>query len=101
MIGYQYFMDDMKDWELELLLGNINYSHRNEWEMTRMIMYSAMAPYMKKGSNKSPKDILPLPTDDDYKATEDVERDISDSQIHRMRNISAQISKNINKKDNG
>lgn len=85
-------MDELQDYEIELLMSNIHYSYKNEWEMTRMIMYSEMLPYMKKGSDKKPKDILSLPTDDDY---EEHDYDISNDQIERLKNVSEHIGNKL------
>lgn len=85
-------MDEIKDYEIELLMSNMHYSYKNEWEMTRMIMYSEMLPYMKKGSDKKPQDILSLPTDEDY---EEHEYNITDAQIEHLKNLSKRIGSEL------
>ena len=80
-------MDELQDYEIELLMSNIHYSYKNEWEMTRMIMYSEMLPYMKKGSDKKPKDILSLPTDDDYEEHDNVSEHIGNKLTKQKYNV--------------
>lgn len=96
-------MNDLKDWELELLLDNINWSTKNEWEQTRMIMYASLMPHMKKGSIKDATDILPLPTDQKF-STEKYTHDynISNEQIDRLKRKSERLEKIFKeKKKNG
>ena len=95
MISYEYFMDDLRDWELDLLMTNIDYSHKHEWEMTRLQMYSSMIPYMKRGSSKTPKDILPLPTDDDY---DDHEIEITNQQIEHLKTAGKMLGNKLKQK---
>ena len=77
-------MDEIKDYEIELLMSNMHYSYKNEWEMTRMIMYSEMLPYMKKGSDKKPHE--------DY---EEHEYNITDAQIEHLKNLSKRIGSEL------
>ena len=36
---------------------------RSEWERTRILAWFTAAPHFKKGANKQPKDLIPLPWD--------------------------------------
>ena len=54
-------MDDLRDWEIGLLIENISWATKNDWEQTRLIMYSALMPYMKKGVKKDAKGIIEIP----------------------------------------
>jgi len=58
-------MDELQDYELQLLIENICWSYKNEWEMSRLISYCAVAPYMK--NKKDIDKMFPLPTDNDNK----------------------------------
>ena len=97
-------MNDLKDWELELLLDNISWSTKNEWEQTRMIMYASLMPHMKKGSIKDATDILPLPTDQKFSTEKYNTHDynISNEQIDRLKRKSERLEKIFKeKKKNG
>lgn len=56
-------MDKMEHYEAEMLMDNMNYANKDEWERTRLLMYSALSPYLKNKS-MTPEELLPLSTDD-------------------------------------
>ena len=57
----QYFLDEMKSYELSIILDNLNCCVKADWEMCRQIMWSNLTPYSK---NKiKPSDVLTLPWD--------------------------------------
>jgi hypothetical protein len=60
-VTVDYFLDKMQFYELDILLENLNYCVRSDWEMTRNIMWSNLAPMSKK--RIKPKDVLELPFD--------------------------------------
>ena len=106
LVSYEYFMDDLKDWELGVLIDNISWSTKNEWEQARMIMYASLMPYMKKSSIKDVTDILPLPTDRDSKVNiskyQDHDYNVSNEQIDRLKQKASQLEKIFKeKKKNG
>lgn len=97
VIDYQYFMDEMRDYELTYLLENCQFSYKDEWEQVRYLMLCAVAPYSKEKYN-SMADFFRLPTDPEK--TEIHKTDISNDEIKKMREISAYFEKNvIGKKD--
>lgn len=55
-------MDDMQPFELYLILDNLNYSIKNDWEIGREIMWSNLQPWSKK--KLKPEDVISLPWDD-------------------------------------
>lgn len=57
----QYFLDEMKSYELSIILDNLNCCVKNSWEMCRQIMCSNLIPYSKK--KIKPSDVLTLPWD--------------------------------------
>lgn len=57
----QYFLDEMKSYELSIILNNLNCCVKNDWEMSRQIMWSNLTPYSKK--KIKPSDVLTLPWD--------------------------------------
>lgn len=61
----EYFLDKMKTYELSIILDNLNYCLRNDWEMTREIMWASITPFSKK--DLKAKDIMELPWDKENK----------------------------------
>lgn len=97
VIDYQYFMDELQDYELTDLLANYQFSYKDEWEQTRYLMYCTLAPYSKEKYD-SMTDFFRLPTDPEK--TETHKTDISNDEIKKMREMSAYFEKNvIGKKD--
>lgn len=60
-------MDELQDWELDLLMDGHGEVDRNSWEQTRWLMYTMLAPYQKKGSKIKATDIISFPWDEGYK----------------------------------
>jgi hypothetical protein len=56
-----YFLDEMKSYELSIILENLNYCLRNDWEMTREIMWASLSPFSKKSIKAT--DVMELPWD--------------------------------------
>lgn len=78
-------MDEMQDWEISLLADNLNYALKDEWEMTRWIVYSVLRPYLKKGqAEKSMSKLFPLPFDKDDYNQEQPNIEISDKEVEIM-----------------
>lgn len=95
MIDYRYFMDEMQDWEIGLLADSVNAAMRDEWEMTRWIVYSTIQPYLKKSMKEKPmKDIIPLPFDEE----ESEERSITTEQINKLKEHSKIVAQRFQKK---
>ena len=94
-------MDDIRDWELELLMHNLHWADKVSWEQARMVMYSAVLPYMKRGLNKTAKDLLPLPTDDTgYKFQTEHDIEVTDDQLNKLRQHAQQLEQFFKKNNN-
>lgn len=87
MVSYEYFMDEMNEYEIELCMMNVNHAQKSEWERARMIMYTNLSPYMKR--QKSAKEMFPLPTDDDY---EQHDYEITNNEIDVMKQRASRVS---------
>ena len=103
LVSYEYFMDDMKEWEIALLIPMGIDSHQIEWETARYVSYNnAMfsGNIKKQYNNKSMQELFPLPYDKDYKPSDkyDLTSDISNNQVEVMRNLSKKLSKQMNGK---
>ena len=44
----EYFLDKMQIWELDLIMDKLNLCLKNDWEMTREIVWSELACHSKK-----------------------------------------------------
>lgn len=85
-------MDDIKDYELELLFDLYSNADRSSWEQTRLLMYTMLAPYRKKGSNTKPTDILPLPWDNGYEQSyKQSDKPLTQEQVDMLRERSEKI----------
>ena len=82
-------MDEMQPYELYLILENLNYSIKNDWEICREIMWSNLQTWSKK--KLKPEDVISLPWDNKQskrKANVEVTNDI----VAKMKK-SAEINK--------
>lgn len=98
MVTYEYFMDKIQDWEVSLLADSVTSGYREEWEMTRWLVYSIIQPNLKKGMRDKPmKEIIPLPFDEEYN-TEEQDIEITNEQINILKRRSEALSKKIKEK---
>lgn len=96
MVTYKYFMDEMQDWEISMLADSLSSAYREEWEMTRWMVYSIVQPHLKKGMRDKPmKDVLPLAFDDDYE--EDKQTEITNAQIEYLKKRSEALAQRFKK----
>lgn len=75
IVSYEYFMYEMREDEVQLCMKQLAFASKNQWEMTRMTMWSALAPHFRRGQSKSPQQLLPLPTDNEKQETKLLEKD--------------------------
>lgn len=52
-------MDEMSLYEMNIILSNLNYCVKNDWEQTREIMWSNLAAFSKK--KIKPSDVMKFP----------------------------------------
>lgn len=93
LIGYEYFMDSMQEYELLDLQEMIPYAYRQSLEQTRLMMWSCLTPYLKN-KNTTAKDLLPLVTDENYKYEV-----LEDDELDNARNKIRQAFNNKNNKE--
>ena len=101
LVTYEYFMDYIQDWEIELLLEMSNESYRNDWETARYIAYynAIMSGNLKKQySSKTMTELFPLPYDDRYKIEEDHNIEISNNEIDMLKQRSNAVANRLFKK---
>lgn len=83
-------MDEMEEYELYDIIDNLQYLDRNDWERTRLSVYSNVQMNTKK--KITPKDILTFPWENE---PEEVVNDISNEDIQRLKEKSKLISEKI------
>lgn len=94
LVSYEYFMDELQEWEISLLADCLNSGYREEWEMTRWLVYSIIQPNIKKSmQDKSMHELLPLPFDEEYK--EEEEQDITNEEIAILKHRSEMLGKQL------
>ena len=84
-------MDEMEEYELYDIIENLKYLDKNEWERTRLSIYSNVQMNTKK--KLQPKDILTFPWESEPK---EVNKEISKEDIERLKEKSKLISEKIN-----
>lgn len=96
MVTYKYFMDEMQDWEISMLADSLSSAYREEWEMTRWMVYSIVQPHLRKGMRDKPmKDVLPLAFDDDYEEEKQIE--ITNAQVEYLKKRSEALAQRFKK----
>lgn len=76
-------MNELTEYEAQLLIENLQFADRPQWEQTRLMMYSAVVPYSKK--QIKPTDIMRFSWED----TEAV--NWSDEQLKRVDEAAAEF----------
>ena len=94
IVSYEYFCDQLQDYELSWMLQNMNYAYKEEWEQTRYKLYYTIAPYTKTKTN-SIQEFFPLTTDKEIKEEHNYE--ISDNQIELLKEKAKRIEAMMNK----
>lgn len=82
-------MDEMKDYEVYLLLDNIQYSEKNDWERSRFESYVVAQVNIKK--KIKPTDLVKFSWDNDINEKSSTE--ISTQDIERLKKKSEEIIK--------
>lgn len=97
IVTYEYFMDDITENEIIMLLRLSNEAYRDAWERTRYMVYynAVMSGNLKKQyAQKGMYELFPLPYDED---TEQHRYDITNSEITELK-MHAQHMEEIFKK---
>lgn len=61
IIDYQYFMDEMQQYEVNDLMELVPWANKASYDQMRRIMWASLKPYLKDGV--SPERLMPLYTD--------------------------------------
>lgn len=85
-------MDEMQDYEVSYMVESIEYSDRNLWEMTRLIMYQNIQMNSKKTVDI--KNVIKFKWDIEQ---EEETQEISNNEIERLKARANAISQQIQK----
>ena len=96
VLSYEYFCDELQDWELIWLLKNQHYAYKNEWQMVRYQLYYAIAPYTKTRYN-SIAEFFPLSTDKEQKEEHNTE--ITNDEIAQLKKKAQAMEAILRKED--
>lgn len=94
LVSYEYFMDRMTEHEVHLLLDNIIYSDKLEWEKTRWLMLAISQPQFKK--ILKPHEFFPLAFDKDDPSSGYSEIKVTDKDITELKKLFQQQNKKQN-----
>lgn len=72
----------MRPLELNILLRNLDYAERGDWERTRMMMLASIQPHSRK--SLTPNDIMRFKWDDEHKEQAHEPTDEEISQINKQ-----------------
>ena len=75
-------MDRLQPYEITTLTKMLPWSNKQQYEQTRLMMWSSLSPYMKQ--KKSPDKILPLYTDT-HDLYEEHEKPLSEDEVDAIR----------------
>ena len=100
IITYEYFMDDITENEIIMLLPIASESYRDAWERTRYSTYynAVLSGNLKPlYAKKSMTSLFPLPYDNNIPG-EEHRYDITNEEIEEMRKRSARVAEILYKK---
>lgn len=83
-------MDRMEEWELVPILSGLQFTDRNSWEQTRLMLYSLVSMFSKQ--EKSLTDVMTFPWESTEKL-KDVE--MSNDDKEKLRAKAEEIAKKL------
>ena len=97
IVSYEYFMDDMQEWEIHTLMGLSHEAHRTAWETARYVAYynaTTSGNIKKKYAEKPMTELMPLP----YDPVIEHDYTISDSEVNVLRDRGQRLADKLFKK---
>lgn len=92
VVSLDYYLDKMRDYELNLILANINYIDRASWEQTRLLGYINAQTQSTKRLDFN--DICTFPWERETQETETEEE--TEEQLQALRTKAKQLEQHIN-----
>ena len=90
VVDYQYFMDELQEYEINNIVENLKFADKNKWESARLIAYVIAKANFK--NIKKAQDFLPLPWDEtETKPTgkkKPKNTNITQEEINRLKKLS-------------
>lgn len=96
VVDLNYFMDEMQEYEVSLILDNLKYLDRNKWEQTRFQVYVTAQMNTRKRLKKT--DIMKFPWDNGD-ADADADKEIETVDVERLKEKSQKIIERLNRKN--
>lgn len=93
LVSIDYFMDEMRPYEVSIMLNYIDNADKTTWEQTRMQMY--ITAQVNSTKKIKPTDIMNFSWDKLNNQTQQTE--ISNEDVERLRKKAEQIKKIFNK----
>ena len=92
IVSYEYFCDTLQPYELALLIEGLPYLDRNEWEQTRIRVFSTASMF----SNHKPQltDIMQFAWD--KKQAVEMPKEITEEEINDLRQQAKQFERKFN-----
>lgn len=91
MVSLDYFLDRMRDYELNIVLSNINYIDRPQWEQTRLLGYINAQTQSTKRLDFSDICVFPWEREEEIETEEETEE-----QLQALRERAIQLEQHIN-----
>lgn len=88
-VDYVYFLDRMQPWEITNIIEAIPYADRNQWEQTRLKIFSTASMFSK--SNLTVTDIMRFKWDEE----QEPQTDITQTDIDRLKEQAKLFEKNL------
>jgi len=93
VVTVEYFLDQMQDYEVPLLLDGLKYLDRNQWEQSRL--HYALLVNMFSKEKHSAMELIPMPWDDGYKEHEEHETEMSNEDRDRLQERAEKLARMI------
>lgn len=87
----EYFMDGMQDYEVGTIIENIAYTDVNDWEQTRLNIFTTSKAVGSKIKNV--KETFKLPWDEAEETEEKPKTTISNEEISELQELANKIKK--------
>lgn len=90
IVDYVYFLDRMQPYELTNIIEALPYIDRNQWEQTRLKIFSTASMFSK--SNLTVTDIMRFKWDEE---NDEPKQDITQTDIDRLKQQAKLFEKNL------
>ena len=93
VISYEYFCDRLQPYELAVLIDGLPYLDRNEWEQTRIRVFSTASMFSKHKPQLT--DIMQFAWDERTARHTELPKEITETEINDLRQQAKQFERII------